>query len=90
MNNKIKNYVDVLFSDTPKSRKTQELKMEFMSDLNEKYEAFIAEGMSENQAYSSTIAGVGDIDEMFQGLFPDTELKAQIEKYRMRKARNRL
>lgn len=88
MNNKIKNYVDVLFSDTPKSRKTQELKMEFMSDLNEKYEAFIAEGMSENQAYSSTIAGVGDIDEMFQGLFPDTELKAQIEKYRMRKARN--
>ena len=50
MNQKIKNYVDVLFDDIPNSRKAIELKEEILSNLNEHFEAHIAEGKSKNQA----------------------------------------
>ena len=44
MNRKIKNYVDVLFNDVPKTIKAAELKEEILADLNEHFEAHISEG----------------------------------------------
>ena len=59
MNTKIRNYVDVLFSDAPRSKKAQELKQEILASLNEHFEEYIAQGKSENQAYSQAVADLG-------------------------------
>ena len=88
MNTKIKNYVDVLFNDVPKTRKAQELKEEILADLNEHYASHIAEGKSENQAYTDALADLGDIDELLASLAPERELKPKIDAYRVKKARN--
>ena len=85
MNTKIKNYVDVLFNDVSKTRKAQELKEEILADLNEHYASHIAEGKSENQAYTDALADLGDIDELLASLAPERELKPKIDAYRVKR-----
>ena len=88
MNTKIKNYVEVLFRDIPNTQKAQELKEELLSTLNDHFEAHIAEGKSENQAYTEALADLGDVDELLKGLEPDRELKEKIDVYRKKRAKN--
>lgn len=88
MNSKIKNYVDVLFKDIPNTKKSQELKEEILSTLNDHFEGHIAEGKSENQAYTESLADLGDIDELLKGLEPEKELKSKIDNYKTVRARN--
>lgn len=88
MNSKIKNYVDVLFKDIPSTKKAKELKEELLSTLSDHFEAHIAEGKSENQAYTESLAELGDIDELLNTLEPEKELKGKIDAYRRTRARN--
>ena len=88
MNGKIKNYVDVLFNDVPMTLKAAELKEEILSTMNEHFEAHVAEGKSENQAYTEALADMGDIDTLLESLAPERELKPRIEEYRQKKAKN--
>lgn len=88
MNAKIQNYVDVLFKGIPNTKKAQELKEEILSNLNEHFEAHIAEGKSENQAYTESLSDLGDVDELLKDLEPEQELKGKIDVYRQRRARN--
>ncbi|MCQ2592645.1 MAG: permease prefix domain 1-containing protein [Treponema sp.] len=88
MNSKIKNYVDVLFKDIPNTKKAMELKEEILSTLNDHFEAHIAEGKSENQAYTEALANLGDIDSLLKELEPDMSLKNKIDDYRRIRARN--
>ena len=88
MNTKIKNYVEVLFRDIPNTQKAQELKEELLSTLNDHFEAHIAEGKSENQAYTEALADLGDVDELLKGLEPDRELKEKIDVFRQKRAKN--
>mgnify|MGYP007056197327 CR=1 FL=1 len=88
MNRKIKNYVDVLFNDVPMTRKAAELKEEILSTLGEHYDAHVAEGKSENQAYTEALADMGDIDELLESIVPEKELKPKIDEYRRKRARN--
>lgn len=88
MNSKIKNYVDVLFKDIPSTKKAKELKEEILSNLNDHFEAHIAEGKSENQAYTASLADLGDIDELLNTLEPEKELKNKIDDFRRIRARN--
>lgn len=88
MSRKIENYINVLFQDVPRSRKATELKEELLANCNEKFEAYLNEGMSENKAYTAVVASLGDIDEVLAELKPDLELKKEIEFYRRRKAKH--
>lgn len=88
MNSKIKNYVDVLFKGIPNTKKAQELKEEILSNLNDHFEAHVAEGMSENQAYTSSLADLGDVDELLKSLEPEEKLKDKIDAYRAKRAKN--
>ncbi|MCR5764107.1 MAG: permease prefix domain 1-containing protein [Treponema sp.] len=88
MNSKVKNYVDVLFNDIPMTRKAAELKEEILSTLSEHFEAHLAEGKSENQAYTESLSDMGDIDELLESLAPEKELKPKIDEYRRKRARN--
>lgn len=66
--NKIKNYVDELFKDINKTRKSEELKEELLSDLEEKYQDLINNGKKEKDAYQEVIEGIGDVDELLEEL----------------------
>ena len=66
--NKIKDYVDDLFKDIRKTRKSEELKEELLSDLEEKYQDLISNGKKEKEAYQEVIGGIGDVDELLEEL----------------------
>jgi len=88
MYNKIENYVNVLFSDVPKSQRASELKEEILSNLSAHYNDCIADGMSENEAYTKAVSSLGDIDQLLAELEPDAQaLKSQIDYYRIRRAK---
>lgn len=87
MEKKINNYIDVLFSDVPRSKKATELKEEIRANMLERYQDCINEGQSETQAYSSTIANLGDVDEMLSSVMPDAEFKQEAQRYRDRNAK---
>ncbi len=86
VNNKIKNYVDVLFSDIPRTNKAIEMKEEILANLNDKFEDLIKEGKSETQAYSIAVSGMGDIDEMLNEIKPDEDFIVKAEKSTKKKA----
>lgn len=88
MNSKIKNYVDVLFSDIPRSKKANELKEELLSNMSERFEDAIQNGETENQAYSQVISNLGDIDEMLAEVMPSDQFVAEARYYRKRNAKN--
>ena len=88
MNNKIKNYIDVLFSDIPRSKKATELKAELLANMNDRYDDYIKEGKSENEAYSASVSNIGDIDALLSEVMPDADFKKQADYYRKRNARN--
>lgn len=88
MNNKIKNYIDVLFTDVPRNKKTNEIKEELLSNMSERFEDYIKEGKTENQAYSLAVSNLGDVDELLEGVMPDADFKKEAAFYRKRNARN--
>ncbi len=88
MNTKIKNYVDVLFSDIPRTKKAIELKEEILSNLSERFDDYLAQGKTEAQAYSLAVSNMGDIDEMLESVKPGVDFVAGANKYRRRNARN--
>ncbi len=87
MNKKIKNYVEVLFQDIPKSKKALELKEEMLSNMNERFNDYTMDGKSENQAYSLVISNLGDIDEMLKEVMPSEEFSKKADFYRDRNAK---
>ena len=88
MNNKIKNYVDVLFTDIPSTRKAKELKEEILCNLSERFEDYISQGNSENQAYTLAVSSIGDVDEMLSQVMPDADFVKEAGIYRHRNAKN--
>lgn len=87
MEKKINNYIDVLFSDVPRSKKATELKEEIRANMLERYQDCIKQGQTETQAYSATIANIGDVDEMLSSVMPDAEFKLEAQKFRTRNAK---
>lgn len=82
MNKKIRDYVEVLFSDIPRSQKANELKEELLSNMTERFDDYISQGKSENQAYSLVISNLGDVDEMLAEVMPDADFVSQARSYR--------
>ena len=88
MNRKIENYVDVLFMDVPKNKQSIELKEELLSNMSDRFDDYIQEGKSENQAFSLVISNLGDIDEMLADVMPTEAFVEQSDYYTKRNARN--
>lgn len=65
---RIRKYVDDLFQDAPHTKKAYDLKEEVCSNLIDKYTDLTAGGMSEADAYSTVIAGIGDVGDLFADL----------------------
>ncbi len=64
MINKLIDYVEHLFESAPKTNRVSDLKDELKSNLIEKYNDLLTNGKSEEEAYNTVVAGIGDISEL--------------------------
>lgn len=73
MEERLKKFIDEAFSNAPDTKNTQDVKDEMYLNLLEKYNDELKNGKSEEEAYRTVIASVGDLSELIM------ELKAQDE-----------
>ncbi len=66
MKDKLRQYVDLLFAGAVNNEKNNELKEELLGNLYDRYDDFVASGMSEDEAYNSTISSIGDLSELLE------------------------
>ncbi|GEN87513.1 permease prefix domain 1-containing protein [Oceanobacillus sp. FSL W8-0428] len=62
--NKIKNHVNELFKDIPKSEEKEIIKQEIFQNLEEKVYDLVAQGKEEEDAVNKAIVEFGNIDEI--------------------------
>jgi uncharacterized membrane protein len=86
MINKIKNYVEGMFEDKPKSKKINDLKDELIANLIEKYNDLLKE-KNEDEAYNTVIASIGDIDELISELEDTNMDNKYTQEYQNKKAK---
>lgn len=72
MKERLREYLDKLFTDVPLGTQSNELREEIYANLCDKYDNLLQKGMTEEEAYYSTIASIGNIDELLGELQPDT------------------
>lgn len=68
MNDRIREYVDGLFTGVPMTKESIDFREEVLQNLYEKYNDLIAQGSSEADAYSATVSSVGDIQSVLRDL----------------------
>lgn len=76
MKNRLKVYVDSLFSELPNTDTIDETKEELIANLIDKYDDYIKEGLSNELAYQKVIASIGDVQELVES---DVEIDAKSE-----------
>lgn len=86
MNTKIIKYVNDLFKNSPQTKKTNDIKEELISNLNEKYNDLINLGQTEKEAYTNTINSIGDVNELLSSLKDNIVYDIRMEKVRKRRA----
>jgi len=64
MTDQIKNYLDTLLQDAPKTRGVIDMRQELLAGCLDKYDDLISSGISPEQAYSEVIEGIGDVNEL--------------------------
>lgn len=64
MTDRIRTYLEHAFANTPKTRRMEDLREELFSNLVEKYNGRLKQGMPEEDAYNAVIRSIGDIDEL--------------------------
>lgn len=68
MTGKIREHVEYLFQSAPRNARAVELKEELIANLCARYADLVQGGESDEAAYSTVIAGIGDVDELIRGL----------------------
>lgn len=68
MKEKLRDYIDDIFSDAPDCKKTRDLKEEMYTNLCDKYDDLLKDGKSESAAYHIAISKVGDISEIIDSI----------------------
>ena len=69
---KLRRYVDGLFTETLPTKKSVELKEEMIQNLTDKYNDLIAAGKTPEAAYNIVVAGIGDISGLLDDLSVET------------------
>ncbi|MCM1541104.1 MAG: permease prefix domain 1-containing protein [Blautia sp.] len=68
MKEKIRQHFNQIFAEAPKTRKALDLKQEMMQNAMDKYDDMVAEGYSEEDAYTNVVESIGDVSELFPEL----------------------
>lgn len=85
---KIRQYITRAFEDAPRTKKSVEMQEELISNLIEKYNDQLAQNKTEEEAYNTVIAGIGDLSELTESLRERHVLSAISPEERRRTARN--
>jgi hypothetical protein len=64
MNEKIKDHVNDLLKDAPRTRRIVDLQEELLSGCLDKYADLTASGINAEEAYEEVISGIGDVNEL--------------------------
>lgn len=64
----IKNYLETLFMNVPKTAETEKAKADLLATMEDHYYELLDEGKSENEAIGSVISEFGSIDELLEAL----------------------
>lgn len=64
MYDKIRNYIDTLFSGIAETEKTIELKEKIYADTFKKFDSLISDGMEPDEAFTNAVNSIGDIHSM--------------------------
>ena len=84
----LQRYLTMIFANVPKSRKATELKQELFANLLERYENYVQDGKSSEEAYKLTVESIGNTDELLSSVTPDENLQNKIDNYKKMKAGN--
>lgn len=71
MEYRIREYMDQLFENAPRTQRAYELKIELTQNLIEKYYGLTAEGKDPEDAFNLTVMSIGDVRELFAQLEDD-------------------
>ena len=77
MENKLRAYMEELFSEVTPTKQAVELKEEILQNLMDKYHDLLAEGKSPEAAYNIAVASIGDTDELLSTLKQGTQTFSQ-------------
>lgn len=64
--NTIREYVESMFINVPKTEETEQLKVDILANMEDKYQELREGGASENEAIGSVITEFGNIDEVLE------------------------
>lgn len=68
MKESLRNHLELLFEDAPKTRKAFELKEELYANSVERYDDLINSGVSPEDAYKNVVNSLGNVSELFKDL----------------------
>lgn len=71
----IRNYLESLFIEVPKTTETEKLKSDLLANMEDHYHELIEEGKSEHEAIGAVIATFGSIDELLEELNLEKEME---------------
>ncbi len=80
MNEKLRDYIEFIFEDAPKTKEVVELKEEMLQNLIEKYNDLVAEGKSSEAAYNIATASIGDVNDLIYQLRNHSHSSVDYEK----------
>jgi uncharacterized membrane protein len=87
MEENLRKYLESLFADAPKTKKTVELREELYLNLKEKYQDLVQKGATEDEAFEIVKRSVGDVDRLIQEINePDQISKVAMEQRRKKSA----
>lgn len=64
MRDKLRDYVEELFKDAPKTKQIVEMKEEIIQNTTDRYDDLIGEGKTPEAAFNIAVAGIGDVSEL--------------------------
>lgn len=83
---KLRAYVEELFSEAPQTKQAVEIKEEILQNTVDRYNDLIAEGKTPEAAYNISVAGIGDVGHLLDSLKAPVAVsgytRAEIEKNR--------
>ncbi|MHC1722055.1 MAG: permease prefix domain 1-containing protein [Aminipila sp.] len=66
--NQIRNYIEAMFSNLPKTQKVVEMKLNMLENMEEKFQELLKAGKSENEAVGIILADFGSMEELKEEL----------------------
>lgn len=87
MNQKIREYIEELFEDAPKTRAAVDLREEIINNGEEKMADLLSQGYKEEDAFDIVIHSIGNVEELFSELRGEEEEREPLGRQRLQKKR---